>query len=69
MKNPEAHHSLPVEEGGTNADLVLCCRTCHAGETEKQELKGAAAPMLYESQLSPEMMETFMATPRPRQLC
>ena len=34
---PEAHHDPPVAEGGTNDDLVLICKTCHAEETEKQE--------------------------------
>ena len=64
----EIHHDPPVAEGNASA-VVLLCGTCHAGETEKQELKGEASPRFFESQLSYEMMEMFKSTPRPRQLC
>ena len=59
----------PVAEGGGSEDICLVCPTCHAEETEKQELKGEKAPQYFESQLSPDMMKMFQDTPRPHQLC
>ena len=69
LTHSEAHHDPPVSEGGTNEDIVLVCRTCHAEETEKLQLKGGTSPQFYQSQLGPDMMEAFQTTPRPRQLC
>ena len=46
----------------------MVCPTCHAEETEPQELKGHKAPQYFESQLSTDMMKMFQTTPRPRQL-
>lgn len=66
--NCEAHHDPPVAEGGGPEDIVLLCPTCHAEETEKQELKALGTPQYFESQLSPDMMEAFKTTPKPRQL-
>ena len=68
-KNWEAHHDPPVSQGGTNESLVLLCRACHASETEKQQLQGNNTVSLFESQLSPDLMQLFMETPRPRQIC
>ena len=68
-KNYEGHHDPPVAEGGTNDNLVLLCRPCHAEETEKQQLKGERAASTFESQLSPDMLQLFQETPRPRQIC
>ena len=65
----EVHHDPPVAEGGGSQDVCLVCPTCHAEETEKQELKGGTAPQYFESQLNPDMMRMFQETPRPRQLC
>ncbi len=64
----EVHHDPPIAEGGTSDDIVLVCPSCHAEETEKQELKGNTSPQYFESQLSPDMMEMFRTTPKPRQL-
>ena len=64
----EAHHDPPVAEGGGLEDIILLCPTCHAEETEKQELKALGTPQYFESQMSPDMMETFQTTPKPRQL-
>ena len=64
----EAHHDPPVAEGGGPDDIVLLCPTCHAEETEKQELKALGSPQHFESKLSPDMMETFATTPKPCQL-
>ena len=64
----EAHHDPPVAEGGR--DVCRVCPTCHAEETERQELKGGRrAAQYFESQLSRDMMRLFESTPRPRQLC
>ena len=67
----EVHHDPPVAEGGSSRDVCVVCPTCHAEETERQELKGGGqkAPQYFESQLSPDMMQMFETTPRPRQLC
>ena len=64
----EAHHDPPVAEGGGGTDIVLLCRSCHAEETEKQELKALGSPQYFESQLSPDMLEAFQTLPKPRQL-
>ncbi len=64
----EAHHDPPVAEGGGPEDIILLCPTCHAEETEKQELKALGTPQYFESQLSPDMMEAFQTLPKPRQL-
>ena len=73
----EVHHDPPVADGGGGArgapqnGICLVCPTCHAEETERQELKSGnhKAPQYFESQLSPDMMDMFETTPRPRQLC
>jgi hypothetical protein len=66
--NAEAHHDPPVAEGGGATDIVLLCSSCHAEETEKQELKALGSPQYFESQLSPDMLEAFQTLPKPRQL-
>ena len=65
----EVHHDPPVADGG--GDVCLLCPTCHAEQTERQELKSGnqKAPQYFESQLSPDMMAMFEAIPRPKQLC
>ena len=68
LRRWEIHHDPPVAEGGTSDDIVLVCPTCHAEETEKQELKGDTTPQYFESQLSPDMMDAFRTLPMPRQL-
>ena len=68
LRRWEVHHDPPVAEGGTSQDIKLVCPTCHAEETEKQELKGTTSPQYFESQLSPDMMEAFKTLPVPRQL-
>ena len=35
----KVHHDSPVAEGGSSQEICLVCPTCHAEETEKQELK------------------------------
>ena len=67
LRQWEVHHDPPVSEGGTSNDIVLICRTCHAEETEKQELKGTTSPQYFESQLAPDMMEAFRTLPKPLQ--
>ena len=70
LRKWEVHHEPPVAEGwsATEGKLVLLCSSCHAGETEKQELQGETCPRYFESQLSPEMMDLFRTLPKPRQL-
>ena len=66
------HHNPPIADGGSGAPhsgMCLVCVTCHAEETERQELKGGGNKALLESQLSPDIMKMFETTPRPRQLC
>ena len=68
----EVHHDPPVADGGgeANSGICLLCPTCHAEQTERQELKGnQQSPQYFESQLNPEMMAMFEAIPRPKQLC
>ncbi len=65
----EVHHTPPVADGGGAQDICLVCPTCHAEETERQQLRGQKAPQHFESQLSPDMMNLFKSTPRPLQLC
>ena len=64
----EAHHDPPVVEGGKLEDVVLICPTCHAEETEKQELVALGSPQYFESQLSYDMMNAFMNIKKPTQL-
>ncbi len=74
----EVHHDPPVADGGSDgargapqSGVCLLCPTCHAEQTERQELKSGnqKAPQYFESQLSPDMMALFEGVPRPRQLC
>ena len=51
----EVHHDPPVADGGGSSDVFLVCLTCHAEETERQELRSGneKAPQYFESQLTP----------------
>ena len=67
----EVHHNPPVADGGDGGSapqsgVCLVCPTCHAEETERQELRSGnqKAPQYFESQLSPDMMDMFETTPQ-----
>lgn len=70
LKKFEKHHKVARAEGGSNLpdNIALLCPPCHAQETEKQEQAGRKSSVWLESRLSPQMMELFRTTPKPRQL-
>ena len=66
----ELHHRLALAQGGTDDtdNLVLLHATCHAAETQLQELSGLFTPFhTIKSQMNPTVLRYFTELEKPTQ--
>ena len=70
LRSWELDHIRPVVEGGSSeiTNMRPLRKSCHAGETQRLQLKGQRPMQHFESQFGPEMMEVFKTTPKPPQI-